>query len=91
MIEQYSTGQINPFLGLGNLRKLPIPVFSNIFMEKVAKETASLVRKGLSAQNNAKNLLERAKRAVEIAIETDEATALNYLNQQIEVHHDCNH
>jgi type I restriction enzyme M protein len=90
MVEQYSTGQINPFLGLGNLRKLPIPVFSNALMEKVAKETELSVKKALAAQNNAKNLLERAKRAVEIAIETDETTALDYLNQPEEAHYDHN-
>jgi hypothetical protein len=82
MVEQYSTGQINPFLGLGNLRKIPVPVFDEGFMEKIAKETKAMVNEGRAAEQKAKTLLERAKRAVETAIETDEAAALEYLHSQ---------
>jgi hypothetical protein len=79
MVEQYSTGQINPFLGLGNLRKIPVPVFEEGFMEKIATETKTMVSEGRAAERKAKTLLDRAKRAVEIAIETGEAAALEYL------------
>lgn len=37
------------------------------------------VRSAHTARHRARTLLDRAKRAVEIAIETDEATALKFL------------
>lgn len=41
-----------------------------------------LVRKSFTLKTESERLLATAKRAVEIAIETDEQTALDYINQQ---------
>ncbi|MFP4156482.1 MAG: hypothetical protein ACLFU4_02600, partial [Opitutales bacterium] len=43
------------------------------------KEITDPVEQSRTARQKSKTLLERAKRAVEIAIEEDEATALSYL------------
>ncbi len=81
MTEKYQTGQINPFLSLGTIRTLPIPVFEDKLMEDVGKQMQTLVLKARTARQQSKARLERAKRAIEIAIEQDEATALTYLKE----------
>jgi type I restriction enzyme S subunit len=83
MIEKFSTGQINPFLGLANVRLLPIPVFDVAVMNRIAYSTHQLINDAYSSQTQAKLLLERAKRAVEIAIEESEAAALTYLDAKL--------
>lgn len=83
MIEKFSTGQINPFLGLANVRLLPIPVFDVEVMNHIAYSTHQLINDAYSSQAQAKLLLERAKRAVEIAIEESEAAALTYLDAKL--------
>ena len=78
-VQQFSTGGINPFLGLSNVRKLPVPRFEKDLMNQVAEATRSSVHAARAARARARALLERAKRAVEIAIEQDEAAALRFL------------
>lgn len=80
MTEKYQTGQINPFLSLGTIRTLPIPVFEDKLMQEVGQEMRQLVLEARAARHRSKALLEHAKRAVEIAIETDEASAKAYLD-----------
>ena len=75
-VEEQATGQINPFLGLGNLRQIPIPVFDTAFMDEIATKIEDLTHQAQQRRQNAKALLEAAKRAVEIAIESDEDAAL---------------
>lgn len=53
-----STGGINPFLGLGNLRGMPFPVLE-------AKEHRRI------GEREASNLLEQAKRRVEELVEQE--------------------
>lgn len=82
MVEQWTTGAINPFLGLNNVERLPIPVFKDGVMERIAQQTRDLVRKAHAARRRAHELLERAKRAVEIAIEESEPKALAQLRKK---------
>ncbi|MEI7637685.1 MAG: hypothetical protein WCJ37_10295 [Syntrophus sp. (in: bacteria)] len=79
--KQLSTGGINPFLGLGNVRLLEIPVFDEKVMYEIAGETRNSVHSARHARTQARNLLERAKRAVEIAIEENETVAMEFLKQ----------
>jgi type I restriction enzyme M protein len=44
---------------------------------------AALIQQSFSLKATSEHLLETAKHAVEIAIETDEKTAPNYINAQI--------
>lgn len=81
-VEKWSTGQINPFLGLSNLRKIEVPIFAEGFMREVAAKTQSNVRAALATAYHAKTLLRVARRSVEIAIEEDEDTALEFIEQE---------
>ena len=66
--EQYCTGQINPFLGLGNLRLLPIAIYSPKRMESIAAKTREVIVSARSARDESRRLLEEAKRMVEEAV-----------------------
>jgi hypothetical protein len=79
LVQQFSTGGINPFLGLSNVRKLPIPRFQDGLMNEVAEATRARVHAARAARARARELLERAKRAVEIAIEQGEKAALELI------------
>jgi type I restriction enzyme M protein len=84
LIKKASTGQINPFLSLGALRKLSIPIFAESRMQELGILIKSKVEDFHQAELKSKQLLEIAKTGVEQAIETDEATATIWINQQLE-------
>lgn len=65
---QYCTGQINPFLGLGNLRQLPVPVYEIRHMERIAAKTEEIVLAARAARDASRHLLEKGKRMVEEAV-----------------------
>lgn len=79
--EQFCTGGINPFLGLSNVKRLSIPRFDEKLMKVVATRTREKVHQARIARREAYILLNRAKRAVEIAIEQSEAEALRYVTE----------
>lgn len=66
--EQYCTGQINPFLGLGNLKLLPVPVYKPQRMEAIARKTKALVASARNAREESIRLLDKAKSMVEKAV-----------------------
>jgi type I restriction enzyme M protein len=84
LVEKACTGQINPFLSLGSLRKLAIPIFDAEYMKQLGNAIKSKVDAAHKATYQSKQLLEIAKTGVEQAIETDEATATAWMNQQLE-------
>jgi type I restriction enzyme S subunit len=69
LVEQRSTGGINPFLGLGNLRGMPFPVIDHKEQHRIGVLVQETVEKAHSAEQEAANLLESAKRRVEELIE----------------------
>ena len=77
-VQQLSTGGINPFLGLSNVRKLQIPEFRTSFMNTIARNTEALVKSARSEREEAHSLLSRATRMIEIAIEQGEKASLAY-------------
>ena len=79
-VEQLSTGGINPFLGLSNVRRVQIPVFDKHQMEEIGNQTRAQVHKTRTARLEARALLERATHAVEVAIEESEASVLALLD-----------
>jgi type I restriction enzyme M protein len=85
LVEKTSTGQINPFLSLGNLKKLSIPIFANQRMNELGHSIKSKIDNAYKAGSQSQQLLEIAKIGVERAIETDEAGAIAWMNQQLEV------
>ena len=76
-IERMSGGAIIAHLKPDNVKKIKIPILS----EKKQQELADKVMSSLQLRNQAKDLLGKAKRAVEIFIEQDEKQALAYLNK----------
>jgi len=77
--QQLSTGGINPFLGLGNVRLLEIPVFSNNIMVRISDGTKESVHAAGTARTKSRQLLDQAKRAVEVFIEEGEKAAIRFL------------
>jgi hypothetical protein len=69
LVEQRSTGGINPFLGLGNLRGMPFPVISQKEQQRIGDLVQETVENAYNAERDATNLLEQAKRRVERLIE----------------------
>jgi restriction endonuclease S subunit len=65
LTEQISTGQINPFLGLGKLQQLPIPIFETSCMDKIGEKIKQKIHEAFQMQQEAENLLEEAKHRVE--------------------------
>ena len=64
-IEQYCTGQINPFLGLGNVRLLPVPVYEEKRMSVIAEKTKSIVIEAAAALEQSRQILKNAIHMVE--------------------------
>lgn len=59
--QKYCTGQINPFLGLGNLKLIPVPLYQPKFMEKIADRTQAIVSRAQKEKDEALSLLQEAK------------------------------
>lgn len=75
-VEQLNTGGIQTNLTVPAMESLKISLPPKIIQETfVAKVKESFV-----TEDHSKRLLETAKRAVEIAIEEDEQTALEFIN-----------
>lgn len=77
-IDQKSNGGVQPEINQPSLKSIVVP--------KLDQEIQRMIRKSVeeshNARNQAKSLLDRAKRAVEIAIEESEAAALAYLDEE---------
>ena len=69
LTEQMATGQINPFLGLGNVRQVLVPVVGPERMAEIGREVEAVVSRARTAATEAASLLESAKRRVEALIE----------------------
>jgi hypothetical protein len=83
LVQQSSTGQINPFLSLGSLRDLLIQIFDNKRMNELGFAIKTKLDEAYIAAYQSKNLLEIAKTGVEKAIEENEEVATNWINQQL--------
>ena len=77
--EQANTGGIQT--------NLTIPVLESLLIAcpplNIQQKLADKVNKSYDAEDKSKQLLEIAKTGVERAIETDEATAMTWMNQQL--------
>jgi restriction endonuclease S subunit len=77
ILEKPCRGTSYPTIDDIDIKMLPIPTISQTTIEQISH----LVRQSREAQQNAKILLDRAKRAVEIAIEENEDKALEVLKK----------
>ncbi|GAB3987861.1 hypothetical protein GCM10028807_09370 [Spirosoma daeguense] len=80
LTERISTGQINPFLGLGNLENLLIPIYTN--SNALGEQIKTVVNEARQTADKSKYLLDLAKRAIEIAIEEGEEQAMALIDSQ---------
>lgn len=69
LVEQRSTGGINPFLGLGNLREMPFPVVNPREHKRIGDLIQESLEAAYAAEQKASDLLKQAKRKVEEIIE----------------------
>lgn len=81
-VEQLATGAINPFLGLENVRRLPIPVFEEDKMIEIGERAHEYVRIGQARRGRSQRLIAATKQAVQIALERGEASALEFISVQ---------
>ena len=70
-------GSQHPRFSEGDLLSIPVPDA----VAEVSGQITTIVKKGFAARRCARQLLEAAKRTVEIAIENGEADAMAFLNQ----------
>ncbi len=74
LIEQTCTGQINPFLGLGKLREIPVPIFDKGRMDELGEHVQGRVDAAYRAHQESRRLLEQAEHQIAQTI-TGGATA----------------
>lgn len=65
LVEQRSTGGINPFLGLGNLRWMPFPILPSKDHLRIGDLIQKTIQSAQDAEDEASRLLETAKERVE--------------------------
>lgn len=80
LIDRLARGSVQQRLNQETLKDLIIPVIDYSDQEKIA----ALVEESFHLKKQSEQLLETAKRAVEIAIEQDEEAALRYIEEQIQ-------
>lgn len=69
-VEQICTGQINPFLGLGNLRRIPFPVPSEALMNHIGDAIQLKIREARMLRKHADEVFDEAKSRVDHYIHT---------------------
>ncbi len=80
ILDLYTTASMYPAISTEDLLKIPITLPKESTRQKITEK----VRESRKAREQSKQLLEIAKTGVERAIETDEATATAWINQQFE-------
>lgn len=80
--ERLSTGGINPFLGLANVRRIRIPILQNAQMTSIGEFCRQSITRSNQQQARAKDALAACQEAIEIGIAKSEPAALRYLEQQ---------
>ncbi len=78
LLEKLAGGSVQPLITQTSLKELPIPNVEYSIQLKVA----DLINESFRLKKQSEQLLETAKRAVEIAIEQDEDAAMRYINNQ---------
>ncbi len=66
--QQFCTGQINPFLSLGNVRLIPIPIYDDKRMQRIAALAEDTIGKAQASHNHSRLLLDQAKQIIDGAV-----------------------
>ncbi len=81
LLERVQTGNVQPYVNTSNFETLIVPLIDS----QIQSQIADFVQQSFTLKAQSEHLLNVAKRAVEIAIETDERAAMVYLNEQLEL------
>ena len=76
-LERIGTGGVQTNISATDIKEILVPVFDKQIQEKIA----SLVSESFTLKKQSEQLLETAKRAVEIAIEESEEVAMQFINK----------
>ena len=79
-LQRVGTGGVQTNLSNGDILNMKIPNLSPLCQQQISE----MINQSLKLKTKSKQLLEIAKTGVERAIETDEATAIAWINQQLE-------
>ncbi|MFO5526235.1 MAG: restriction endonuclease subunit S, partial [Cuspidothrix sp.] len=79
LMNRFSGGSVQPLITQTNIKNLPIPIFNILFQNEVNEK----IQESFKFKSQSKQLLEIAKIGVEKAIESDETTATNWINEQL--------
>ena len=79
-VSKYARQGLQTNLNLNEVSSLRIPVLDWRIQEEISQKT----QESFDMKDKSKQLLEIAKTGVERAIEADEATAIAWINQQLE-------
>ncbi|MCV6608285.1 MAG: hypothetical protein OIF32_08740, partial [Campylobacterales bacterium] len=77
LIDRLSRGSVQQRLNQETLKELLIPLIE----QTIQSQIESKIKESFKLKEESKNLLELAKRSVEIAIEEDEKSALKYVEE----------
>ncbi len=77
LMDLHTSASLYPAISERDLLKLPIPLIS----AEAAEQIVASIRAAHTARHQAQSLLDRAKRAVELAIEQGEAAGMAHLKQ----------
>lgn len=80
LLIRQQTGNVQPYVNIPNFQNLIVP----LLFKEVQDRILDFLEKASNQRTKSKQLLEIAKIGVEKAIETDEATAKDWINQQLE-------
>lgn len=79
LLKKGCSGTILTAINKSELQKIPIPLIDKVTQEKIKNK----VNESFELRNQSNHLLQVAKRAVEIAIEQDEKSALEFIKSEI--------
>ena len=79
ILKKSCSGTILTAINKTELENIPIPIIDYTKQQQIAE----LIAESFTLKKQSENLLEIAKRAVEIAIEQDEETAIEYINSKV--------
>ena len=78
-LKKLQTGNVQPYVNIPNFSNLIVPVLEISKQQQIA----DLVEKSFTLKKQSEHLLEVAKQAVEMAIEQDEETAMEWIQSQL--------
>jgi type I restriction enzyme M protein len=78
LLERVQTGNVQPYVNTSNFETLIVPLLDLETQTKIA----TLIQQSFTLKAQSEQLLATAKRAVELAIEINEQTALDYIGKQ---------